>query len=384
MGQNRVDVTIGVAAFTLTVATAAVALRLWTRKTIVNRLGIDDACAAIALTFYVSIVMYNASLMAIKMTFLSQYFRIFHHASRKIVKIFIGFTVFVGLWSLSQLVVAIFMCDPISGYWDKSKQARCIPNHPFWEINAAGNILTDIMIFILPIPILKTLNLPRRQRHILIGIFGLGFFTVCISLVRIRFLRQYEDFTWENVESSGWSMGELASGLTCACLPTLRPLIARYAPWMSTQSTPAGSSFRRGSTSGKDTERGILGRASSSRGGSSVRVHNHPPPVSAANWPLPMVDTPGVTNPVVQRMDSGPDATRIDGVVMSGPSSARSSVERIRQGASARPSLEKKRSQPGLLQPPQAQHQQRHQPRRRQVARRCRGRISRACVKTRG
>ena len=119
--------------------------------------------------------MYNASLMAIKMTFLSQYFRIFHHASRKIVKVFTCITVFVGLWSLSQLIVAIFTCDPIDGYWKKSKDAQCIPNHPFWEINAAGNIVTDVMIFILPIPILKTLNLPRRQRHILIGIFGLGF-----------------------------------------------------------------------------------------------------------------------------------------------------------------------------------------------------------------
>lgn len=112
--------------------------------------------------------------MAIKMTFLSQYYRIFHHTSKKVAIIFTCVAVFVGCWSLSQLVVAIFTCDPIDGYWDQTKNARCIPNHPFWEVNAAGNIITDVLIFVLPLPILERLNLPRRQRHILIGIFSLG------------------------------------------------------------------------------------------------------------------------------------------------------------------------------------------------------------------
>lgn len=125
-------------------------------------------------TLYVSIVMYNASLMAIKMTFLSQYYRIFQRTSKPIFYSFVGTVVFVGCWVLSQLVIAIFTCDPISGYWDKTKDARCISNHPFWEVNAAGNIITDVMIFILPIPVLESLNLPRRQRHILVGIFSLG------------------------------------------------------------------------------------------------------------------------------------------------------------------------------------------------------------------
>ena len=148
-------------------------------------------------------------------------------------------------------------------------------------------------------------------------------------------------------------MGELASGLTCACLPTLRPLITRYAPWMSSQK---GSSFHHSSSAtGKDMERGILGRASSSCGASTVRVNN------TTNWPLPMLDTPGVTGPVVQRVDSGGDtsdgvfglqSTRyamkepdppIEGVMMSGsmPGSGSQgrSLEKSRQ-TSPRPSLE--------------------------------------------
>lgn len=126
--------------------------------------------------------------------------------------------------------------------------------------------------------------------------------TVCISLVRIRFLKQYDDFTWENVESSGWSMGELASGLTCACLPTLRPLVGRYAPWLSSQAgiTTHSSSHTGG---GKDPERGRLGTGSSAGAAGGA----------AKNWPLPMSSTPAAFVAYgMQRVDSGGDTS--DGV----------------------------------------------------------------------
>lgn len=36
-------------------------------------------------------------------------------------------------------------------------------------------IITDLIIFILPIPIVGPLNLPRRQKIVVVGIFALGF-----------------------------------------------------------------------------------------------------------------------------------------------------------------------------------------------------------------
>jgi hypothetical protein len=43
-----------------------------------------------------------------------------------------------------------------------------------------------------------------------------------------------EDVTWQHVESSGWSIGELASALTCSSLLTLRPFVAKYFPSLGT------------------------------------------------------------------------------------------------------------------------------------------------------
>ncbi|KAK8872441.1 integral membrane protein [Apiospora arundinis] len=96
--------------------------------------------------------------------------------------------------------------------------------------NAAGNIVTDILILLLPLPMIRALNLPRAQKLGLIGIFCLGFLTCAISLVRVRYLPQGVDFTWDNVDTMFWSMAEACTGLICVTLPTLRPLAIRCFP----------------------------------------------------------------------------------------------------------------------------------------------------------
>jgi hypothetical protein len=45
----------------------------------------------------------------------------------------------------------------------------------------------------------------------------------------------FEDFTWENADASIWSVVELTSAITCACLPTLRPLLVHIFPRLRSQ-----------------------------------------------------------------------------------------------------------------------------------------------------
>jgi hypothetical protein len=106
------------------------------------------------------------------------------------------------------------------------------------------------------------------------------FSTVIISIVRIRYLKLFEDFTWENVASSLWSIGELTSALTCACLPTLRPLMSRYFPAFGSQAgrsaqgymyAKSGSGVRSGARNGAGAgpsalESGLGGSATVGRG----------------------------------------------------------------------------------------------------------------------
>ncbi|KAH8904453.1 hypothetical protein BR93DRAFT_946751 [Coniochaeta sp. PMI_546] len=270
--DSQVSTTIGVTILCLSIASTVVVLRTYTRGWIINQMGVDDYFAIASLlmaygtgiailcmtqfglgrhvwmlqnpgveiplylrSFYVSIVLYCAGLFTIKMTFLFQYYRVF--GVQNLRKIFIAAIVVVGAWGISQVLIGIFICTPIRGFWDATVRAKCIPNYPQFYINAAGNIITDIAVLVMPFPLLKRLNLPKQQKLLLFGIFGLGFFTVAISVLRIKYLKLFEDFTWQNVETSAWSIGELCSGITCACLPTLRPFLKAHFPTLGTQLT---------------------------------------------------------------------------------------------------------------------------------------------------
>ncbi|KAK3393540.1 hypothetical protein B0H63DRAFT_505413 [Podospora didyma] len=295
--ESRAHVPITVVAVTLSVAFLTVAARTYARAVIIRSFGMDDWAAIAAVifaigsgglvasntiygagrhiavvdpkllgryfrTFYISIVLYNAALTATKIAFLLQYYRIFGTPyMRRVILIALAL---VAMWSISQLLVVIFSCTPIEKFWlGDSVPGTCIPNLPFWYINAAGNIATDVVVFVLPLPALSRLNLRMTQKLMLLGIFSLGFFTCAISVLRIQYLRLSDDVTWDNVESSCWSVGELCSGITCLCLPTLRPLLAKIIPSMGSTAKSTAKYVQQ--SSGRDGT-GKSAETSSSRG----------------------------------------------------------------------------------------------------------------------
>ncbi|KAK4163859.1 hypothetical protein QBC43DRAFT_300823 [Cladorrhinum sp. PSN259] len=295
--DDKSGTVIGVVVFCLLWSTAMVGMRLWVRAGIIKQFGIDDyACIAGLLTtfgsgiamihmttygfgkhiyvmelaniplylrdFYVSIVMYCSALMFLKLSFLFQYYRVL--AVQHMRKVYLVAIIIVGGWAISQVLVGIFICSPIQGFWDTTIKSKCIPNIPQWYINAAGNIITDLAVFIMPLPALWKLTLPKAQRYFLVGVFSLGFFTVIISILRIRYLHLYEDFPWENVTAALWSVGELTSAITCACLPTMRPLVRQYLPSLASklgisagQSGAGASEPKRSARRPTDPESGI-------------------------------------------------------------------------------------------------------------------------------
>jgi hypothetical protein len=44
-----------------------------------------------------------------------------------------------------------------------------------WYIMASFNLTTDLVIFLMPLPVIRSLQLPRRQKIMLFAVLGLGF-----------------------------------------------------------------------------------------------------------------------------------------------------------------------------------------------------------------
>ena len=189
--------------------------------------------------FYVDVIFYIAGLAFIKFHVLLQYYRLF---SVKMRRVTVWVTVLVCVWGLASTFAVIFICNPIPGAWDPGVSARCIPPMPQWYTNAAGNIITDFVIFCLPIRVLWRLKLERSQRISLLAVFGLGFFTCCISIIRISYLDILQgDETYHNVSTAGWSIGEMCCAMVASCVPTLRPLLYKVAPGLRRDTTPSST-----------------------------------------------------------------------------------------------------------------------------------------------
>jgi hypothetical protein len=64
------------------------------------------------------------------------------------------------------------VCDVVvssSRAYEQNKNAN-----KFYSTNAGINIITDFALIILPIPVIRSLNLGRRQKIALISIFAVG------------------------------------------------------------------------------------------------------------------------------------------------------------------------------------------------------------------
>ena len=130
----------------------------------------------------------------------------------------------VFAWFIAVLLVSVFSCAPIHGYWDRTVPATCIDTRAFYLGNSIANILTDVIILALPVRMIWHLQTSRSQKALLTVVFGLGGFVVVVSSIRITFVLEVgPDFTWDYTNPIIWSYIETGIAVVCACLPTLRP-----------------------------------------------------------------------------------------------------------------------------------------------------------------
>ncbi|KAL1604240.1 hypothetical protein SLS59_004034 [Nothophoma quercina] len=194
--------------------------------------------------FWASLIAYYMSLGLTKTSILLQYHRVF--PTRKFqVACWCVFAVVV-CYTIWTVFSSIFACVPVHAFWTKER-ARCIDQFAMWFTNAAINITTDFAIIILPMPVIRRLQLGKRQKSALIGIFGVGGFVCIVSILRLQSLvaiSNSSDQSYDNPAAATWSSVESNVGIICSCLPLLRPLMTKCLPGVfsshrrDTRSTP--------------------------------------------------------------------------------------------------------------------------------------------------
>lgn len=128
--------------------------------------------------WYVAIIIFYTGLGTVKIALLLQYRRLFAAKIQRIIDWTLGIVV---VWTLIIVFMCVFTCWPIPGFWDKRIPAKCLPRYQY-IIQSVGNILSDWVIFALPLPLLWRMRASLWHRLSLIMLFCLGFLYVLITI----------------------------------------------------------------------------------------------------------------------------------------------------------------------------------------------------------
>ena len=288
-------------------------------------------------TNYAFSVLYQPALMAVKTSILAFYLSLpTINRNFKWANILTLFTVNAG--GLALLLFTIFQCNPVGAAfaYPVPAGAQCTDIITIYLSSAPLNIITDLAIFFLPMPILTAMRMPRRQKIILVVTFSFGAFSAIVDVLRVIYLQtaaesrladvqttsaanttesesgtdlgtdlrrnQYRNFNYYASLSFMWTAVEVNVALMCACVPALKPLVARFLPRLLRDL---------GDTSGTFGKRDSIAHPADS----VVETED------AACPPLPEMAEPGVVHRRDFSMSAGLQDSRSDGyggVVMTG------------------------------------------------------------------
>lgn len=203
---------------------------------------------------YAFSILYNPALMLTKTSIVVFYLSVMSKDVDPVFKWCNWLTLaLVNLAGAALTLYNIFQCRPVAaGYqYPTPADGKCTDIVTLYLSSAPVNIITDIAILFLPMPILTGMRLPRKQKIILVVTFSFGAFVAVVDVIRIAYLQsaalnrfklvkgvsgtntrvvEQNDFSWYASLSFMWSAVEVCIGIICACVPSLKPLFLRFLP----------------------------------------------------------------------------------------------------------------------------------------------------------
>lgn len=207
-------------------------------------------------SIYAFTILYQPALMATKTSILAFYLT-FSSANRTF-RWACWITLFVvNAGGLALTFVTVFQCDPVSAVFKlvTPPDAKCTDILTIYLASISLNIITDLVLLFLPLPVLTGMRLPRKQKIIVIVTFSFGIFVAAVDVVRISYLQSASMMRLAEIQNAAattdstraaedtdssfylafsfmWSAIEVTVGIMCACVPGLKPLVARFLPAM--------------------------------------------------------------------------------------------------------------------------------------------------------
>ncbi|KAF4445785.1 integral membrane protein [Fusarium austroafricanum] len=175
---------------------------------------------------------YQLGISFFKVALLISYLRLLrgttgHKTYRRIILMTIAlvFTSHVGC-----TLALIFACTPVDKSWNPLKEGKCLAAGPSFTGYAVVTIVSDVVVAMLPIPILMKLEIKKGKKIGLIVIFMLGIFTTICSIQRyLQIDRIQNPKDGNSTMLVLWGVIEFNVGNIVSSLPFLAPIFLKRA-----------------------------------------------------------------------------------------------------------------------------------------------------------
>ncbi|KAF3918564.1 hypothetical protein AA313_de0200145 [Arthrobotrys entomopaga] len=182
--------------------------------------------------YFMGMALYPIAVLSVKFALLQFYHSLSTWRPLRISVYVVAFISFAN--AMIAMFMWLFQCNYVN-LWDHNVDPTLVCHAHIQDPLVMGtgivNILTDVMIWLIPLPLVWRLQLYPRERNLAIFTFGLGGIACIASIVRLVMVKRYLIYTnGSTTPISAWAMVELNLALICSSAPALRALIIKHAP----------------------------------------------------------------------------------------------------------------------------------------------------------
>lgn len=191
---------------------------------------------------YVTSILYGIATVLTKVSILLLFLAVFNITTLR--RITYGVLATVTVWGLWVALSNAFFCTPVRAFWNWTiPRDRCHFDRIKWFVEMYFHIALDFVIFILPMPLIRSMTIPRRQKYWLYFVFALGFCVCIVAMVRLYYMYHAAtspDLTYDNNMIIILCFVELNLSIAIPCLITLKPLVDKVFPWLLARKNGSG------------------------------------------------------------------------------------------------------------------------------------------------
>ncbi|KUI69419.1 hypothetical protein VM1G_04922 [Cytospora mali] len=170
-------------------------------------------------------LLWAASNTCVKFSILSLYTTLF--PNKRVIQICYATMALTTAYFIMVFLEGFLLCKPVQFNWDKTIAGICTGENTAYLVAGVTNLVVDMFIVILPMPLVFRLQMTLSRRISVAGMFSLGALICVMSQLRVLWLANWNlsDMTYTVTPGAIYSILEPTLGVVNACLPTIKPAI---------------------------------------------------------------------------------------------------------------------------------------------------------------